>query len=429
MKLVSNVMIRYNEELKDTPVKDFESYDFVKEIKPQSHLLRPVTWILSAPKLIKHKVKITKDLQGVKPPYILLCNHSSNLDFNVMTMALFPKRANYVVALDAFSGREFLMRNVGCIAKRKFTTDIQLIRQMHSLIKKKQIVVLYPEARYSIDGTTSTMPESLGKLVKLFKVPVVTLMMHGHYVQEPMWAQGKKHAVPTTAEMKTILTEEEIKKLSYEEIFERILKEMEYDEWAYRRETPLLIKDPKRAEGLHRILYKCPHCKSETMNSKNHEVFCESCGKVWEMDEKGVLEALDGYTEFPYVPDWYKWEREEVRKEIENGTYDVNVEVEVDALPNSKGFVKLGKGVLKHNLEELSVTGHHAGEDYFAKRTSRDLYSTHIELNYMDRHKDCVDISTNEETYFCYLEPGESAVKISLAVEEIYFYLKKKEQK
>ena len=79
----------------------------------------------------KHRTKIKKTgTEGLKPPYLMLCNHNAFLDFKVATLATFPHRANYVVAIDGFIGREELLRQVGCICKRKFTNDITLIRQL-----------------------------------------------------------------------------------------------------------------------------------------------------------------------------------------------------------------------------------------------------------------------------------------------------------
>ena len=39
-------------------------------------------------------------------------------------------------------------------------------------------------------------------------------------------------------------------------------------------------------------------------------------GKTYEMDEHGELHALEGETEFPHIPDWYEWERNNVKKEV-----------------------------------------------------------------------------------------------------------------
>ena len=116
--------------------KEFERFDMKREPVRTRWFLRPLTWALSAPDVWKHKAQIRKiGTEELRPPYVLLCNHNAFLDFKVATMATFPHRANYVVAIDGFIGREELLRQVGCICKRKFTNDLTLIRQLSRVVK------------------------------------------------------------------------------------------------------------------------------------------------------------------------------------------------------------------------------------------------------------------------------------------------------
>ena len=46
--------------------------------------LRPLTWLLSAPDTYKHHAIIRRHgTEGLKPPYLMLCNHNAFMDFNV----------------------------------------------------------------------------------------------------------------------------------------------------------------------------------------------------------------------------------------------------------------------------------------------------------------------------------------------------------
>ena len=163
--------------------------------------LRPLTLALSLPDVWKHRAKITRvGTQGLKPPYVMLCNHNAFLDFKVATRTIWPQRANYVVAIDGFIGREWLLRQVGCICKRKFTNDLTLIRQLKQVIRNGDVAMIYPEARYSLCGTTAVLPASLGKLCKLLGVPVVTLICHGHHVNSPFWNLHDRGVKPTGEE-------------------------------------------------------------------------------------------------------------------------------------------------------------------------------------------------------------------------------------
>ena len=176
---------------------------------PMRMHLRPLIMALCLPALISHKNKLTKtNMEGIKPPYLLLCNHNAFMDFKVASKATFPHRVNYVVAIDGFIGREWLLRFIGCICKRKFTSDVTLIRQLRRVINNGDIAAIYPEARYSLCGTTAVLPESLGQLAKMLKVPVVTLICHGHHVNSPFWNLHDRGVKPTEAELTLIYTPE-----------------------------------------------------------------------------------------------------------------------------------------------------------------------------------------------------------------------------
>lgn len=399
-------------------------FDMNKRPLKESFYLTPLAFLLSFPEVWKRRLKITKiNMQGLKPPYILLCTHHAFVDFKVTTAAIFPHRANYIVAIDGFIGREWLLRHVGGIAKRKFTNDITLVRQIkYSLEKLKNIVAIYPEARYSLIGTNAILPESLGKMVKLFKKPVVVLNMHGNYLSQPVW-NLKKRKNRITADMTQIITAEEITSLSVEEINARINQAFVYDEYRWQYENKIKIDEPDRAKNLHKVLYQCPHCLTEhRMNSDKHLLWCEACGKTYAMDEYGRLQALEGITEFPHIPDWYEFERQQVRKQIEAKTYRLEDEVLIESLPNAKGFIPLGKGRFVHDLDGF----HLSGSDLDLKKEPLSQYSLHIEYDYLGKG-DCFDLSTLDDTYYIYPQTKQNIVtKLHFAVEEMYKLEKEK---
>ena len=388
--------------------------------------LRPLTWLLSAPDVLVHRCNIQKfGMEGVKPPYVLLCNHNAFMDFKVATMAMFPHRANYVVAIDGFIGREQLLRDVGCVCKRKFTSDITLIRQLRRVIQNGDIAVIYPEARYSLCGTTAVLPASLGKMCKMFGAPVVTLICHGHHVNSPFWNLHDRKVAPTEAEMRLLFTPEDLKTLSPDELNSRIVEAFQYDDFAWQKERGIRTPYKKRAEGLHKVLYQCPACDAEyRMTSEGTKLRCTACGKSWTMSELGELSADEGETEFSHIPDWYEWERENVRREVEAGTYSSGVlPVHVNSLPNAKRFLPLGRGTMVHDMNGFAVRGKTpSGEPFEMVKTVPSLYSCHIEYEYLGRFGDCVDLNTLEDTWYVYPEDCDfSVTKMALATEELYY--------
>ncbi len=410
-------------------------FDMKRTPVRQRHYLRPVTWLLSYPAVIKAKLRITKvGMDGVKPPYLLLCTHHAFNDFKVTTAAIFPHRANYVVAIDGFIGREWLLRQVGGICKRKFTNDIQLIRQIrHVLTKHGDILALYPEARYSLIGTNAVLPSSLGKMIKLLGVPVVMLNMHGNYLNSPCWnlhPRGNRIAADQTL----LFTPQDLVDASVTEINARVNEAFEYDEYRWQKENNIIIDYPKRAEGLHKVLYQCPHCKKEyTMKTHDSTLVCTSCHKEWEMSTLGELSASEKaddetalHTEFSHIPDWYEFERKQVQDEIEKGTYHIELDVIVDALPNAKRYIRLGEAHLIHSLEGFTLSATFDDEPFILKKPVETMYSCHIEYEYFGKG-DCIDLSTLDDTYYLFpIGKDFSVTKIALATEELFFKSQKK---
>jgi DNA-directed RNA polymerase subunit RPC12/RpoP len=395
-------------------------FDMKKPPVRQKNYLRVLTWFISLPVVWMRRLKIIKtNMKKLKPPYLLLCTHMSFIDFMVTTACIFPRRANYVVAIDGFIGRETLLRKVGCICKRKFTNDIQLVMNLRKVIKNKDVLVLYPEARYSLIGTNACLPESLGKLAKLLKVPVVVLKMHGNHINSPCW-NLKKRNIRLCAEMEQLIDAEQIQTLPTQKINEMINEAFRYDEYLWQKENNIVVRYKERACGLHKVLYKCIRCGAEyQMDSFGDTLMCNHCQAQWIMSQLGELSGPEDAGTV-HIPDWYEHLRGEVRREIDAGDYCVETDVIVESLPNAEGYIPLGEGKLRHDMHGFTLEGVFGGEQFQLKKEPLSMYSCHIEYDYKGKG-DCIDLSTLEDTYYIYPKNKACSVtKIALATEELY---------
>lgn len=404
--------------------KNKKRYNTAKYPIRQPRILTFLLYIVSKIALIGVKYKIEKiGVEGLKPPYILLSNHHYFVDFELSAIATFPHRVNNIATIDGYYRRPWLMELLGCICKRKFTSDLHLVKSIRKVLKKGDVLCMYPEARYTPIGTTAILPEALGKLIKMNKVPVVVMLHHGNYLRTPFWNYRKPRKVPLHTTFQLALTAEQVENMTVEEINSAVKKAMEYDEYRWQKENGIKITEPFRAEGLHKVLYQCPKCGVEhKMASSGAELYCEVCGKRWEMQEDGSLRALNGDTEFSHIPDWFEWERSQVRQQIEKGEYSFSDEVEVYSLPRAMRFENLGKAKLRHNPEEgFVLEGHYRGEDYRIERKPKGMYGVHVEYDYCYvKPFDCIDISTEKDSFYCYPTKQNVVTKLSFAVEEIY---------
>ncbi len=385
------------------------------------------TWLIHF--LSKHTMAADYEIErigveGLEPPYFLFSNHMHFVDFKLAAMATYPHKLYNVVHVDGYYMKPFVMDWIGCICTRKFTNDMDLLSSIDTVLKKhKGVLSMYPEARYSPIGTTAVLPDSLGMLVKKQGVPVVTIIHHGNHLFSPFWDFRHKRKVKLHTTMKLILTPEQIEEMSYAEINDVIRREMQYNEYDYLKESGQQINEPFRAEGLHKILYQCPRCLTESrMTSRGTRLICEECGKEWEFEPNGRLRALDGETEFNSPPEWFEWERSQVRAQIEAGEYSFEDEVEVYSLRHPIKFVNIGKAKLTHDPKNgFILSGNYNGEDYHIQRKPMGMYSLHVEYDHcFIKPYDCIDISTNDDSLFCYPTKQNVVTKLSFATEEIF---------
>lgn len=219
--------------------------------------------------------------------------------------------------------------------------------------------------------------------------------------------------------------------MTVDQINEAVRNAMQYDEYAWQEQQNIRITEPFRAEGLHKVLYQCPACGAEhKMASEGTELFCTVCGKRYQMDELGKLHALEGETEFSHIPDWYEWQRSQVRAQIERGEYSFEDEVDVHSLPRCMRFEHLGKAVLRHDYENgFVLEGEYRGEKYRIERPPMGMYGVHIEYDYCYvKPFDCIDISTDKDSFYCYPTQQNVVTKLSLATEEIYKIHKERQE-
>ena len=410
---------------RDVKYKRTKRYNTAKYPIRQPLFFVGLIWVLSKILLIGKKYKVEKiNMEGLKPPYMILSNHMSFIDFELVAMGTFPHRVNNVVNIDGYYLRPWLMEWIGAICTRKFTMDMHLIRSIRRVLKRGDILCMYPEARYAPCGVESYLPDSLGMLVKSNKVPVVAVVHRGNYLHSPFWNFRKKRKSMHHTTFKQILTVDEISKMSVEEINAKLREELKYDDYKYQKENGIKVTESYRAEGLHKVLYKCPHCLAESkMDSKGTELFCKVCGKRWHQNEDGTLTALEGETEFAHIPDWFLWERKEVEAEVMRGEYHFEDEVDVYSMPACWRFEPLGKAKLIHDIEKgFILEGKYNGEVYYIHRTPLQTNSLHVEYDFQHvKPLDCVDISTENDSFYCYPQNYENVItKMAFATEIIY---------
>lgn len=389
----------------------------------QSIFWRTLLRTVSTPDLLATRFKCQKigmERLGKKEPALFLMNHSSFIDLKIASAILYPRPFNIVCTTDGFVGKNILMRLLGCIPTNKFVSDLNLVRDMVYATKKlKSSVLMYPEAGYSFDGTATTLPDTLGKCVKLLGVPVVIVRTYGAFARDPLYNNLQRRHVKVSATMEYLLSPEEIKALSADEILARLTEQFSFDNFRWQQENKIKITEPFRADCLNRLLYKCPACKAEgNMKGEGTTLTCHACGKSWQLNEYGYLKATAGDTEFPHVPDWYNWERACVKQELEENKYLLDVDVDIYMLADTKCLYHVGEGHLVHSRAGFHLTGCDGKLEYTQDPILS--YTLNSDFNWYEIG-DVISIGNNRALYYCFPKAtGDFAAKARLATEELY---------
>jgi len=357
---------------------------------------------------------------GKKEPCLILMNHSSFVDLEIASHIFFPKRYGIVTTSDSFVGplMRWLMPLLGCIPTKKFVSDVSLIRDMQYMLKEKNTsVLMYPEASYSFDGTATPLPRKMGILLKKLGVPVVAVITHGAFARQPLYNELKKRKVQVSADVTCLFTAEDLKTMSVAELDAKLDEVFGFDNFRWQQENQIVIDEPYRADGLNRILYKCPHCKVEGQTEgKGTNLICRHCGAEYELTELGALKAENAV--FTHIPDWYRWQRQEVRRELEEGSYKLDVDVDIAMMVNYNAIYMVGEGHLTHTTEGFHLTGCDGKLDYTqGPLTCYSLYSDY----YWYEIADMICIGNQDTLYYCFPKNcGDVVAKTRLATEELY---------
>ena len=153
------------------------------------------------------------------------------------------------------------------------------------------------------------------------------------------------------------------------------------------------------------------------MLGKGTGITCHHCGKHYELTPLGQLKAQQGGTEIAHIPDYYRWEREQVKQEILAGTYLLDADVDIAMQVDYKAIYKVGEGHLIHNNSGFTLTGCDSKLHYTQPpQVSYSLYADY----YWYEMADVICIGDSQVHYFCFPKNGESVAKIRLATEEMY---------
>lgn len=415
----------------DKPYSEVAALPSRMHIRPvkQSAFLRKLMKTLSGPEL--RAVNFTYDEEdmerlGKDEPALFLMNHSSFTDLQIAATLLADRQYHIVCTNDGFVGKAGLMARVGCICAKKFIPDPRLVKDMkYTIDKLHSSILMYPEASYSFDGTETPLPDSLGKVLKLLKVPVIMIRTKGAFLRDPLYNNLQKRRVDVSAKVTYLFSPEDIRLKSAHELKGILAEAFRYDHFKEQFESGVTVDEPFRADGLNRVLYKCPDCGAEGfMKGAGINITCSSCGCEHILLPNGRLERISEdkdreHRHFDFVSQWYAWERECVRNELLEDKYLMELPVDIIMMVDLEAVYRVGDGVLKHDINGFHLTGCEGALDFsLTPASSYSLYSDY----YWYEIGDMICVGDAKAQYYCFPKDQDMAyvAKARLAAEELY---------
>lgn len=359
----------------------------------------------------KAKLSGGEALKHIKPPYIVVANHAGFADVGGLIMSMYPKCGSFVISETQVAQWPSAIRYMGILPKKQFVVDTSLIRDIKYVLGKGRPVVIYPEAKLSVVGRPNPIKPAIAKLVKMLKVPLVTVRFDGNYLYSPRWTKSTRK-VPVRLNVKLAVAPEEVNDVTVEEIYNRIVADLNYDDYAYQLENGIEIEDKRLVEGLENILYKCPECGEEfAMTAHGDVLTCGKCGASVRQNKYGGLEG----GKFDKVTAWYDWQAECVREELLRQDYRFEGNFRAEKLVGKK-YADMGDAVLTHDASGITAE--------FGNNKIHYKAGAFYTLSF---NNDYVYLPTAEAVYrFRRLQNVGCTTKLNLAVEQQTLLLESK---
>ena len=295
---------------------------------------------------LQYKFKRPKPIK-LKENSIVISNHTTSMDQFFMN-AIFKDHLYYMASHDIFQHRvigKLIEWLVHPIPKEKSrSSDLSAIKNCMRVIKENGSICIFVEGNRNYDGHLGYVDDSIVKLVKMLKKPLVICNILGGFGAEPRWA-SKPRKGKCEAFVKHIYSYDEIKNMSNEALYDLITKQITVDDENYYDN----YKSKKRAECLERYLYVCPVCgKISTIYSKGNFVYCSECGLKAEYKANLRFESDHPDFNIKTVKEWGDYQLDYVKSlDYPDNEIIYQEEVELYEPRMYKKKLKLGDGLLR----------------------------------------------------------------------------------
>ncbi len=342
----------------------------MKDRKPQKpngvlyHFVYGVAYLFF--KLV-YRLKVDKtDAPEITSPFVLLVNHISNLDFLLPILAMYPHRLNLVATMQMFRMkplRPFLWW-LGFIPKEQFVSDPKSIRHIFYMTKQGGNVEIFPSGQSSYTGESTQIDPNIVKLLQKIKLPVYSLRISGMHIALPKWDMRFPRKSRVELKVSRLFTVSELAEQDPKELYDRIVKALYFNDYAWQREKRIKALRPRSAVGLEQLLYMCPKCKREfSIRPSRNRLCCENCNNTAIMDHYGFLAPeKEGDVVFQTPPEWYAWQKHQYRLSFDSDSV-YQEPCNILRITDSNRYVPVGEGTFSLSRDVFTYKGTREGKE------------------------------------------------------------------
>ena len=251
--------------------------------------------------------------------YIVLPNHSCGGDQFFVAFSFIKKHMYFVASEHAFRKKLLgaIMRfATGPISRVKGTVAASTVLSIMRWLRQGVPICIFPEGNRTWNGRSLPLHPTTAKLLKTAGVPVVTYRIEGGYLTDPRWSKtlrrgrlrgGVVHIYPAA----------ELKKMTVQEIAEKISADLWVDADESQRQDPVPYLGKRKAEGLEEALFICPKCGAVGSLRGEGDDFVCACGF---RTTYGDLGFFDDRSPYRSVAEWDDWQQAELLRRAGEGS-------------------------------------------------------------------------------------------------------------
>lgn len=251
---------------------------------------------------IVYGLKSPKAKDLIREPSLVLLNHVTPMD-QFFVGLYFRDPLYYMATEDIFSNgwlSKLIKWAVNPIPIKKQTTDIKAVMNCIRVVREGGSICIAPEGNRTYDGRLVYVNPAIAGMARKLGLPIRLFRIDGGYGKEPRWSD-KPRKGKLDMEITRVITPEEAKAMTEEELLKAIIDGLSVDENRVDRQ----FRGKHLAEFVERMVYVCPECGLSTFESHGNTFHCTKCGKETEILPTKELKGVNWDCPYQFLGNWY----------------------------------------------------------------------------------------------------------------------------